>query len=130
MRSVLSIGIIAMVLLCIITNSIVRTYVVHVYIIIIIIIYLFIINFYRNTRYNKIAHYYHYYYIHCMHCNSTYYYLRYSHESYAADPLTKMALATDLTRDMLRRLYISFRTLDLGLARWMAINEARREKTA
>ena len=65
-----------------------------------------------------------------MHYNSTYHYLRYSHESYAADPLTKMALATDLTRDMLRRLYISFRTLDLGLARWMAINEARREKTA
>ena len=32
-----------------------------------------------------------------MHYNSTYHYLRYSHEFYAADPLTKMALATDLT---------------------------------
>ena len=86
--------------------------------------------YYWNTRYNKIAHYYYFYYIHCMHYNSTYHYLRYSHESYAADPLTKMALATDLTRDMLRRLYISFRTLDLGLARWMAINEARRGKNS
>ena len=84
----------------------------------------FITREYRNTRYNKIAHHY-CYYIHCMHYNSTYHYLRYSHKAYAADPLTKMALATDLTRDMLRRLYISFRTLDLGLARWMAINEAR-----
>ena len=31
-------------------------------------------------------------------------YLRYSHGSYAAEPLTKIALATDLTREMLRRL--------------------------
>ena len=44
------------------------------------------------------------FYIHCMHYNSTYHYLHYSHESYDADTLTKMALATDLTRDMLRRL--------------------------
>ena len=37
-----------------------------------------------------------------MHYNSTYHYLHYSHESYAADPLIKMDLATDLTRDMRR----------------------------
>ena len=43
--------------------------------------------------------------------------------------LPMMALATDLTRDMLRRLYISDNIMGLGMAWLMESREVSREKT-